>query len=227
MKNAIKFIAPFFMAFVAAVALNSCQKEADKKAAEAAQPPVFEANFKKQVTLRDPGNAENWMVLEVGAATEAELALFPVERLSLSPAAAQPQPVEAAATAGPSPDAPRFTVDVVQEHHGEGVNELSVSTKKGTGADDRTFLPGGYWYTLNASNCGFGWRLWRNAGPAFHVFNVTGNNCQSPGIIQGYYPNRIYFSSGYWWGTRVKLVFYVPSNGDYTWQHGQFPAGNF
>lgn len=230
------FLAAITLAVAASFFLFSCQREEVAAPNNQFEDPLqqVEGKFKKQVTLRD-ASGDNWMLLEVSANSAEELANWPVEHFTLSPVRSDAEPIAppartptpAETTSLPDPTSPHYFLNLLEEHRAPGVTSLSIKISSPKDVQDRGWLASGN-YTFWVSACGFGCRFSRITGSSFYVYHYYGDNCQvASNNFQGVYHNYNYYSSGYFWGRRMRFEVHIPrgSGGDYNLEYGQFPAG--
>lgn len=197
----------------------SCQKESlspitDSKETEMA------GKFSKIVTLTDKAET-SWIKIRVSADNESILNSMPELSLKTELGSIEPNPNPDFNSPAESWDASdTIHLEVLDQHLATDAEGIYLSLKSTGGVQDRANVS-----VTSASNCGFGWKVIRTSGPTFTVAHYKGDACAYPNTLVGTWLNRNFYSTGYFWGMRHRVI--VAYSGTITFSHGQFQPGNW
>jgi hypothetical protein len=200
----------------------SCQKDSTGLTPNNEATEVL-GKFSKELTIKDESQT-SWMKIRASADEAALLdytptfglktQLGPIEPLTDADAAAPAAALEN--TSG------LLHIEVLEQHQAADAEGLYLAVAPpAAGAQER--LTG--ISITSASNCGFGWKVTRTSGARFTVAHYKGDACAYPNTHVGTWLNRNFYSTGYFWGMRHRVI--VSSSGHYVISHGQFQPGNW
>ena len=197
----------------------SCQKESLPPIADSEETEMA-GKYSKIVTLTDKAHT-SWVKIRVSADDESILNNMPELRLNTELGSIEPNPSPDFNTPAESWNASNtIHFDVLEQHLAPDAEGIYLSLNSAAGVQDRASV-----FVSFASNCGFGWKVIRTSGPTFTVAHYKGDACAYPNTFVGTWLNRNFYSTGYFWGMRHRVV--VAYSGTITISHGQFQPGNW
>jgi hypothetical protein len=224
MKNFKSIAAALLMLCAAGTTLflASCQKDSAGLAPNTDAVEVA-GKFSKELTVKDEAQT-SWMKIRVSADDAALLDYMPTFSLKTQLGPIEPlTDADAAAPAAALENTSNLLhIEVLEQYQAAGAEEMYLAVAPPTaGAQER--LTG--ISITSASNCGFGWKVTRTSGARFTVAHYKGDACAYPNTHVGTWLNRNFYSTGYFWGMRHRVI--VSSSGHYVISHGQFQPGNW